>query len=192
MRNLIEPNHSLNEIFEIVNGEFRKAVALKRHPFKYVTLSTSDGTNVNSRYVVLRKFTDSNSFIIFTDTRSEKMQDLKSNDNCNLLFYHNGKKLQVRVNGKAIIHKNDESTKQYWAGVKGNSDKAYTSLIPPGEKIKNPQEAFQWDETLTSSQFVVLEILPIKIEALQLNRDEHIRAKFSNVNGNLEATFLAP
>lgn len=192
MRNLIEPNHSLNEIFEIVKGEFKKAVALKRHPFKYVTLSTSDGTNVNSRCVVLRKFTNSNSFLIFTDARSEKMQDLKSNDNCSLLFYHNGKKLQVRVNGKAIFYQNNELTKQYWAGVKGNSDKAYTSVIPPGNKIEKPQEAFQWDEKLNSSQFVVLEIVPTEIEALQLNKDEHIRAKFSNVNGDLKATFLAP
>lgn len=192
MRNLIEPQHSLKEILEIVKGEFRKAVALKRHPFKYVVLSTSNGAFVNSRYVVLRKFTEVNSFLLFTDARSEKMHDFKTNDTCSLTFYHSGKKLQVRVNGKAVIHQHNEVSQRYWNGVKGNSDKAYTSVLAPGERIEHPEQAFAWDETLNDTHFVVLEIVPQEIDVLQLNRDEHIRVGFSDFNDSLKASFLVP
>lgn len=192
MRSLIEPDHSLDEILQMLRFEFNKASSLKRHPFKYVVLSTSTGAIINSRYVVLRKFTDNDRFLIFTDNRSEKISDLKLNDNCNLLFYHNGKRLQVRVNGKAIIHQNNTLTQRYWHGVKGKSDKAYTSILPPGKKIEKPEDAYVWDEHANSLYFTVLEIIPTQIEALQLNRDQHIRAQYIINDGDVEATFLAP
>ena len=192
MRTLIEPQHSLKEILEIVKGEFSKASKLKRHPFKYVALNTSNGERVNSRYVVLRKFTEKESFLIFTDARSEKMADLSVKNNCSLLFFHDGKKLQVRVNGKAVVHQNNEVSQRYWNGVKGNSDKAYTSVLAPGEPIKHPEQAFAWNETLNDTHFVVLEIVPQEIDVLQLNRDQHIRARFSDFKDTLKASFLVP
>lgn len=192
LRTLIEPHHSLDEILEIVRFEFKKACNLKRHPFKYLVMSTSIGVEVNSRYVVLRKFTDTDRFLIFTDSRSEKISDLKSNDNCNLIFFHDGKKLQVRVNGKAIIHQNNAISQRYWNGVKGKSEKAYTAVLPPGKKIEKPEDAYIWDELADSSYFTVIEIIPTVMEALQLNRDQHIRSKYSFLDGIVDATFIAP
>jgi pyridoxine/pyridoxamine 5'-phosphate oxidase len=189
---LIEPINSLEEIFQIVTLEFKKATNVKRHPFKYVVMNTTNGTAENSRYVVLRKYTVQGTFLIFTDARSEKMTNLKTSNTCSLLFYHDGKKLQARVNGTVIIHQNNEVTQQYWNGVKGTSDKAYTSVLAPGEKITKPEDAYAWDEKIDSSNFTVLEIVPTEIEILQLNRDEHIRAQYANLEGKAEATFIAP
>ena len=83
LRSLIEPHHSLNEIWAIVQKEFSKAVSLKRHPFKYIALSTASAGKVHSRYVVLRKYLENNSFLIFTDSRTEKIADLRANEVCN-------------------------------------------------------------------------------------------------------------
>lgn len=192
MRNLIEPHHSLDEIWEIVQKEFSKAVSLKRHPFKYVALSTASEGQARSRYVVLRKYLENNRFLIFTDSRTEKIADLTTNEACNLLFYHAGKSLQVRVHGNAIIHQNNTITQQYWNGVKNHSAKAYTSVLAPGSVIKNPQEAYSWNEPATSAYFTVVEIIPSTIEVLQLNRDHHIRALFTFGDNAMDAAFLAP
>lgn len=192
MRSLIEPQHSLDEIWTIVQREFHKAVSLKRHPFRYVVLSTGSAGQTHSRYVVLRKYTDHDRFLIFTDRRSGKIVDLSANDACNLLCYHAGKSLQIRINGKAIIHQNDSTTQRYWNGVKNHSAKSYTSVLPPGSVIKNPQEAYDWIEPATSAYFTVLEIIPSSIEVLQLNRDIHVRALFTFGDNAMDATFLVP
>lgn len=192
MRTLIEPNNSLTEIREIVTLELKKAVASKRHPFKYVAFNTTNAKAVNSRYVVLRKFTEKETYLIFTDARSEKVTDLLANKNCSLLFYHSGKKLQVRVNGIAIIHQNNELSQQYWNGVQGSGRKAYTSINSPRETINSPLEAFEWNASMGDTNFTVLEILPKQIEVLQLNGDEHIRASFTNSDGDWIGSFLMP
>lgn len=192
MRNLIEPHHSLDEIWNIVQLEFNKAASLKRHPFKYIVLSSTNAGYVHSRYVVLRKYLDNGRFLIFTDSRSEKIRDLTINDACNLLCYHPGKSLQVRISGKALIHNNNSISKRYWNGVKNHSARAYTSVLPPGSTINNPEEAYFWDEPVTSEHFTVLEIVPSTVEVLQLNRDHHIRALFASGNPGIMPTFLAP
>jgi pyridoxine/pyridoxamine 5'-phosphate oxidase len=189
---LIESHHSLNEIWEIVQKEFSKAVSLKRHPFKYVALSTSSAGQVHSRYVVLRKYLENNRFLIFTDSRTEKIVDLTTNEACNLLCYHSGKSLQVRVNGNAIIHRNNTITQQYWNGVKNHSAKAYTSVLAPGTIVNNPSEAYDWYEPASSEHFTVVEIVTSTIEVLQLNRDYHIRASFTIGDNSMDAAFLAP
>lgn len=192
MRNLIEPHHSLDEIWEIVQKEFSKAVSLKRHPFKYVALSTASEGQARSRYVVLRKYLENNRFLIFTDSRTEKIVDLMTNEACNLLFYHAGKSLQVRVHGNAIIHRNNTITQQYWNGVKNHSAKAYTSVLTPGTIVNNPSEAYDWYGPESSEHFTVVEIITSSIEVLQLNRDQHVRALFTFGDNAMDAAFLAP
>lgn len=192
MRNLIEPHHSLDDIWEILQKEFSKAVNLKRHPFKYVVLSTVGAGQVHSRYVVLRKYTDNHKFLIFTDSRTDKIADLITNHACNLLCYHPGKSMQVRITGNAVIHQSIDTTQRYWNGVKNHSAKSYNSILSPGTEINNPQEAYLWTEPPGSDHFTVLEIIPSTIEVLQLNRDHHIRALFTPGDPAIAATFLAP
>ncbi len=192
MRNLIEQHHSLDDILSIVRYEFVKACTAKRHPFKYVVLSTCASNIVQSRYVVLRKFLENNRFLIFTDARTSKITDLQKNNNCNLLFYHTGKSVQVRVDATVVIHQNTDISKHYWNGVKNHGYKSYTSIVAPGTKITQPAEAYDWDEQVSDDHFVVLEVIPSSMEVLQLNRDYHSRALFDVSDSNVIGTFLAP
>lgn len=192
MRNLIEPHHKLDDILSIVRYELNKACTVKRHPFKYVVLSTCGNDTVKSRYLVLRKVLENDSFLIFTDARSCKITDLRDNNICNLLFYHPGKSLQVCVSGKAAIHNNNSVSKQYWYGVKNHSFRSYTTVLAPGTKIDEIAQGYDWDEEIGDTHFTVIEIIPTAIEVLQLNRDHHIRALFNFTENNQQATFLAP
>lgn len=192
MRTLIESDFCLEKIWEVVQLEFQKATTVKRHSFRYVVLSSANNESVNSRWVVLRRYTEGGSFLIYTDARSEKVNDFKANSLVSLLFFNDRKGLQVRVNGKVITHHKNELTKKYWPGVKGFNDQSYTSELAPGTPIKSKDEAYKWSSIMDDENFMVLEIVPNTIDVLQLNGSEHIRAQFSADGQSFEGTFLVP
>ncbi|MFT4755613.1 MAG: pyridoxamine 5'-phosphate oxidase [Vicingaceae bacterium] len=192
LKTLIEPENNLGQIWKVLTDEFEKACTVKRHSFRYVVLSTSNEGNVNSRWVVLRKFTENASFLIYTDARSEKVKEVQSNTSANILFYNDRKKLQVRVSGKVTIHQQNELTKKYWPGVKGASDKAYTTELAPGKLIENKEEGYRWSSSMDDAHFVILEVIPSEIEALQLNGEHHVRCQFVKKDTDWESSFMVP
>ena len=192
MELLIKQENTLREIWEILMIEFQNTFLANSHPFRFVVLASASNSAVNSRWVVFRKYTDSGSFFIYTDARSDKVAEYGENNLVSLLFYHDRKKLQVRVNGKVIIHHKNELTRTYWPEVKGSTDQLYTTEKAPGTPIKNKEEAYQWSSNMEDENFMILEIIPSSIEALQLNADKHIRAAFSANDLGWDSTFLVP
>lgn len=192
MRTLIDSDFSLEKIWEVVQLEFQKATTSKRHSFKYVVLSSANNEAVNSRWVVFRTYTENGSFLVYTDARSEKINDFKTNSLVSLLFFNDRKGLQVRVNGTVMMHHKNELTKKYWPGVKGFNDQSYTSELAPGTPVKNQEDAYNWSTTMDDENFMILEILPSQIDVLQLNGSQHIRSVFTTNGQNWESTFLVP
>lgn len=189
---ILKPDHSLTEISQTVVAELRKGSVQKKHPFQNVVLSTIDGDKAASRWVVFRKLTADQNFLIFTDFRSDKVGQLGKNPNCTLLFYHNRQGLQVRINGKAKIHHQNELTKKFWPGVKGNSAKNYTTVLPPGSPISSQKQGEKWDMEFGDEHFAILEITPNEMEVLQLGREGHIRANFIREKEDWKGRFLVP
>lgn len=189
---ILKPDHSLTEIRQRVIAELLKGSAQKKHPFQNVVLSTIENSRPASRWVVFRKLTDHESFLVFTDSRSDKVVQLEKNPNCALLFFHNRQGLQVRINGKAVIHHQDDLTKKYWPGIQGSSAKNYTTKLPPGTEIASKEEGYNWENDSDGRHFAILEIIPHEMEVLQLYRDGHIRAGFTKKNGDWKGTFLVP
>ena len=189
---ILLPNHTLEEIPDLLFTELRKGSAQKKHPFRNVVLSTLNQESARSRWVVFRKLTQENHFLIYTDARSEKVAELKENQNCSLLFYHNRQGLQIRLNGRAQIHHDNEWTRKYWPGVQGSAIKSYTSLSAPGSPIHTIEEGYHWTETPSDQYFNIIEFSPNEIDVLQLDRDGHIRAVFQNVEDTWKGTFVAP
>jgi len=189
---ILNPDQTLSDIQKAVWRELRKGAAQKKHPFRNLVLSTIDGEKVASRWVVFRKLTDADSFLIYTDCRSDKVSHVQKYPNCELLFYHNRQGLQVRVNGKAKIHHQNELTDKYWPGVKGSGAKDYTTELPPGTPISSNKEGNNWDKEQDDENFMILEIIPEELDVLQLNRDGHMRARFVKANSSWEGTFLVP
>lgn len=189
---LFSIHNSLPEIFNIVKNELEKGPLDPIHPFRFVPLATHIHKEIELRYVVFRRLDEDLNFYFFTDSRSGKIAQLTVNPEIALLFYHDKKRVQVRVKGLAQIHHQDELTAHYWSKLSAESQKAYTAELYPGGFIDSPKLAYQWDNNIGEANFVVLKVKPISIEALQLNGLEHIRVYFFNDRGNWKMNWMSP
>jgi len=190
---LFEIGDSPQDVFSTLKHELHRGSLDKKHPFRYVVLSTSSILGPDSRYVVLRAVDERLRFFIFTDFRSEKVKALQSHPNAVLLFYHPQKRVQVRIQAKTVLHHQDDLAHQHWQKVQGEARKAYHSILPPGTPIQLPDEGFSWNDDLeNSSFFTVLELIPTSMELLQLNGLEHLRIRFTQLNDQWSSQWIAP
>jgi len=183
---LISAKDSLENIFQTVKHELHRGALDPKHPFRFVSLATHSQSEIDLRYVVLRKLDKELNFYFFTDHRTTKVEQIKKEPPIALLLYHPGKRMQIRIKGHAEIHSQNELTKSFWPTVQGEAQKAYNSIIPPGGIIPDPKDAYEWTEDMSDTFFSVIKIIPCQIEALQLNGLTHIRALFKKteeVNG---------
>jgi len=190
----IEAHQSKEEIFRNIKKELLRATVDKRHPFRFTVLGSQGEKSVQQRYVVLRSIREKLHFIMYTDYRSDKCEELQQSSSSSLLFYHPTKKLQVRVTGEASIHRGDALARKEWDKVQGEAVSAYTSTKAPGSEINSPEESYEWTDPDDQNYFSVIRIKPHTIEALQLNRSEHLRIRFLlNEDQNIQkAQWLTP
>ena len=101
---LVLPQHTLEEIPQLLYSELKKGMLQKKHPFRNVVFSTSAQEKPMSRWVVCRQVTADQGFYIYTDGRTLKILELNQNPNCNLLFITTGKafKFVSTAKGKYI------------------------------------------------------------------------------------------
>jgi pyridoxamine 5'-phosphate oxidase len=189
---LFSNNNSLSEIFRIVKNELENGVTDPNHPFKFVSLATHREREIELRYVVFRKIDQDLNMFFFTDSRSEKISHLKSNPELALLFYHDSKRVQVRVKGFANIHHLDEVAARFWSEIPVNSQKGYNSERSPGSKIASPELAYQWNEEMDNAFFTVIRVEPRSVDVLQLNDMEHIRVSFLKKERDWQMDWLVP
>ena len=85
------------------------------NPYHFFALSTLNHKKVTSRTVVLRNI-DKNPLAIYfnADYRSPKVKQLLSNKQCFVLFYDNKRKIQIRIECKAIVNYNNTISKRIW------------------------------------------------------------------------------
>ena len=189
---IILPNHKLEEIPSIVFSELRNGISRKKHPFKNVVLTTVNEKTPMSRWVVFRKLTLENNLFIYTDSRSEKIKNLRKNSNCGILFYNNKQGLQIYFSTVSTIHQNTELTKKYWQGIVGKSSENYTTVNPPGSPINSIDKGHITDKDLKDKLFSIIEFIPVNMKILQLSRDGHIRVNFVKINNEWEGSFIVP
>lgn len=189
---LFTKENSLEEIFQSVKHELHRGALDAKHPFRFVTLATKSEKGVDARYVVLRSVDDALNFYLFTDARTSKVSQLISFPEAVLLFYHSDKRIQVKVIGKAEIKRNDEMTATFWSKIQVDARKAYNQVLAPGAAIQDPGEAFVWNDPLTDSNFALIQIRPIEIEALQLNGLEHLRVVMKSKDLSWDVSWIAP
>jgi len=178
---LIHQEQSLEEIFSDVKRELKRSTVDKKHPFRYCVLSTQ-GEHVRSRYVVLRDVVGDFELMIYTDSRSQKTHDISLNNEAQVLVYHPKKQAQVILTGYSKLLMRDELTAQEWKKVKGKAQRAYNTKLAPGTPIESLDEGHQWKEVIDDEYFAVITIRVSKLEVLQLNQSEHIRALFKRKN----------
>ena len=189
---IIFSKNTLEEIPSIVFSELKKGTARKKHPFKNVVLTTVKEQNPLSRWVIFRKLTMEQNLLVYTDSRSEKIKNLRKNPNCGLLFYNNRQGLQIYFNAVSTIHQKNELTKKYWQGIVGKSSENYTTVNPPGSPINSIDKGHITDKDLNDKHFSIIEFTPVNMKILQLSRDGHIRVNFVKINNEWEGSFIVP
>jgi pyridoxine/pyridoxamine 5'-phosphate oxidase len=170
------------ELFSDLKHELRGALHKKKHPFKYVTLSTVDEQLApRSRMVVLREVSESLECIVFTDARSEKAAHLKTNNKACMLAYHPNKLMQLRLDGVLVIIEDPIEIKRLFQKVSENAIKDYTTTVSPGSVIAGSDQVNYG--TRKENNFLALKFIPHSIEYLRLKRPHHLRAIFKLEDG---------
>jgi len=157
---------------------------------------------LDGRVVVLRKADQQNNFVQYhSDIRSSKIEKIKKNPNCSILFYGKQDKIQLRIKTECKVHFNDEATKESWEKTGHISRKCYLVTNGPGTKSETPTSGLDgkfdnFDYTKEESEagyknFCVIRCKIKSIEWLYLAAKGHRRALI-NLNGSKKFTWLVP
>ena len=177
----------LEGLFQECNNQWAQVKDSKKHAFRFFTLATiaSDG-RPHVRTVVLRNFNPKDiSFTIYTDSRSQKLQELEQDKRAQLLFYDPKRMLQIVVSVVLLENINED---KIYNDIPEHSKKDYSSIIIPGSKINSPDKLqFNFSKGFFSKLIFKAET----IEYLRLKRPNHLRA-FFKIEDNWKGTFLVP
>ncbi len=170
---------------ELINGSIKKG-----HPFRYFTFATLNDSKPRLRTVVLRKMESNLTLLFYTDARSQKVIDIKRNNQVAALFYHPKKLVQLQIEGTAKINLNTNANLQLWKQLPETAKADYLSNLAPGTQIENPDNLYLNSE---ENNFCSIEIVPTHIEYLKLNKPKHQRIRFlKDGNNEWQGIFLVP
>ena len=183
-----------NEIKHLKN-----ALKNSQDPYHYFYLSTINKNSPQSRTVVLRSINENPLKLYFnTDKRSNKINEIIKNPSCNVLFYDNLRRIQLRLSCSAILHHKNELTKRIWKNTALQSRKCYMAPYAPSSKLEKweanlPKKYLECDPSLEDSEqgynnFYSIELDVLLFEIIELKYNGHIRFQIDQKN-NIE--FLA-
>ena len=154
--------------------ELFRSNADKKHPFRYSNLSTL-AEYPETRMVVTRKVDQNLNVIIYTDSRTPKVQQLLKNNKASLLFYHPKKRMQIRMKGKAVlIQEGHTEYEQHLLPIlQAPSLRDYTTILPPGSPLKTESVVMG-----TVLYFTVIILESLYLDILLLKREGHRRCEY--------------
>ena len=183
---------SLAEAWRLIG----RGVADRRSPFHTPAVATTrpDGSPA-LRTVVLRGAVPAGWTLRFhTDVRSAKFAELRADPRVALHFYDPGRKVQIRIDGRAQLLTGGPAS-EIWAAMKPHSRACYRAESGPGKALDAPPpaphggaESDEWGR----ENFAVVSVAAARLEWLYLAARGHRRARFERDERRLSATWLAP
>ncbi|WP_375577776.1 pyridoxamine 5'-phosphate oxidase family protein [Marivirga tractuosa] len=187
---LINSKDNLNDIKSTLLQVLNRAGNDSHSAFRFIILNTISDGYPNSRYVVLRKFKiDTQELFIYTDSRSNKIKELKENPLVSVLAYDKQKKCQIKLKGKISIHYQNKLAKEHWDTLSGGKE-SYNTVEQPGKKVNSLKDANQMKNEFDDQYFALLALKVSQAEILQLNKGGHIRVLFDFEKD--KASYLVP
>ena len=191
-----------NEIEKKLWGLLTEAVKNRGSEFRTPIFICGNDTDIDGRVVVLRKADQKNNFIQFhSDIRSSKIEKIKKNPNCSVLFYGKKEKIQLRLKTECEVNFNNEITKESWKKTGHVSRKCYLVTNGPGTVSEKPTSGLNgkfdnFDFTKEESEegyknFSVIKCKIKSIEWLYLAAKGH-RRSLINFEGSKKFTWLVP
>ncbi|WP_439547776.1 pyridoxamine 5'-phosphate oxidase family protein [Falsiroseomonas sp.] len=175
-----------------------RGVADRRHPFHTPVLATTglDGTP-QARTVVLRGIDPATRQLrLHTDARAGKVAELAAEPRATLMFYDAGAQLQLRLGGRATLHRDDALADEAWAASRDFSRMCYAIEPAPGQAVPAPPAA-PLDSQAGRPHFCAVILHLHTLESLHLAAGGHRRARFawdqaSIPSGTPSAAWLVP
>ena len=169
-----------------------------------VLISVSGDFLAQGRTVVLRTFNrQQRQLQIYTDVRSAKVSQLRTQPVCTLVAYQPNPMIQLRLKTRAVVNHNNEITRKAWAVMPGPNRCNYLTDPDPGSISKtatdgrpiiNADSVPTNDENeIAYSHFSVIVFTINELEWLYLPRRGHRRAQFIwDRADSLESNWLIP
>ena len=178
------------------------AVKDRSSEFRTPVFICGDDKNFDGRVVVIRKVDQESNLIQYhSDIRSSKIEKIKKNPNCSILFYGKEEKIQLRIKVLSEVNYNNDVTKESWEKTGHISRKCYLVTNGPGTESDKPTSGLEdkfknFDFTKKESEagyknFCVIKCKIKSIEWLYLAAKGHRRALI-NLNGSKSFTWLVP
>jgi len=193
---------NFNEIEKKIWNLLTNAVTDRSSEFRTPVFICGNDKDLDGRVVVLRKTDQENNLIQYhSDIRSSKIEKIKKNSNCSILFYGKQEKIQLRIKTECKIHFNDGITKESWANTGHISRKCYLVTNGPGTESDKPTSGLEnkfdnFNFTKEESEagyknFCVIKCKIKSIEWLYLSAKGHRRALI-DFNESKKFTWLVP
>ena len=170
-----------------------RAVNDRNSNFRTPVFICGTDKDLDGRVVVLRKADQQNNFIQYhSDIRSSKIEKIKKNPNCSILFYGKEEKIQLRIKAECVVNHDNEVTKESWEKTGHISRKCYLVTNGPGTASDKPTSGLDnkfdnFDFTKEESEagyknFCIIRCNIKSIEWLYLAAKGHRRALFDLKN----------
>ena len=193
MPNVVSYYENFNEIEKKIWDLLTSAVSDRNSEFRTPVFICGNVNDLDGRVVVLRKASQQNNFIQYhSDIRSSKIEKIKKNPNCSILFYGKQEKIQLRLKAECTVQFNDEITKESWENTGHISRKCYLVTNGPGTESVTPTSGlddkfdnfnYTKEESETGyKNFCVIKCKVKSIEWLYLAAKGHRRAIFDLEN----------
>ncbi len=106
-----------------------------------------------------------------TDARAAKVRDIAHAGQVTLLAWSSADQLQIRLEGDARLHRDDEVARARWDGLSPNARNPYGSRAEPGAPIADPDDQSHLPPDQQFLQFTVISVSLTDIDVLRLGRE---------------------
>ena len=195
---------TLDNVIEGAWGMLHRGASRFNDPFHWPVLGTT-GENGNSslRTVILRHFLLPEQMLIcYTDARATKVRDIMNSDAVSWLFYHPKKRIQLRITGRASLHRDDTVAEKYWAATRISNRINYATASPPGTAVDRPSSGLPgflrdtvpalWESEKGRDNFTAIVSSIDTLDWLLLGPLGNRRAVFTWGENGMKATWTIP
>ncbi len=175
-----------------------RGVGDRRSPFHTPTLATvRDDGSPSMRTLVLRAVDPIHRHLrLHTDVRSGKFREIMARPGVALHFYDPKRKIQLRIDGRARLHRDDAIAAAAWDATRPFSRLCYRNEPSPGREIADPSSIrVEHDPDAADAgreNFAVIRVEVDRLEWLYLAAAGHRRASFAWQDVKLSAMWLVP
>ena len=160
---------------------FRTALTQNRRQ-RYVQVATaSRATGPTVRTVVLRRLEDDGTLIFFTDTRSEKIAQLKEDDRMELHTWWTKGRVQFRLRGRArvSVEPSDARRKELWRELQEDDLVRFLGAAPGTARNGTPPASeLLAIEGGVADTFALIRMTPEQVDVLRLHPEAHVRTRY--------------